>query len=44
MTYWILIAVAVISFGFGWIIGATQGRRLGYMIGEEIERRKWRKR
>lgn len=43
ITFAILFA-AVISFIFGWAIGYRQGRANGYMIGEELERRKWRKR
>jgi hypothetical protein len=41
---WWVFAAAVVSFGFGFAIGYRSGRGIGYMVGEELERRKWKRR
>jgi hypothetical protein len=38
-----ILFVAVFSLAIGWSIGYSQGRRVGYMVGEELERRKWKR-
>jgi hypothetical protein len=44
MLYAIVVATALVSFGFGWRIGYGQGRHIGQMIGKELERRrKWQR-
>lgn len=40
----IFIACAIVSFVFGLCWGYSVGRQNGYMVGEELERRKWKRR
>lgn len=39
-----ILFVAIYSLIIGWSIGYSMGRRNGYMIGEDLERRKWKRR
>ena len=42
--YFLTLVTAIISYGFGFFLGYRFGRSNGYMVGEELERRKWKRR
>lgn len=42
--YLIALTAAIVAYGLGFFLGYGFGRRVGYMVGEELERRKWEQR
>ncbi len=36
------IGLILVGFLCGFVVGYGQGRRIGWTIGEELERRKWK--
>ena len=44
LVYILVMISGVASYAMGFAMGYGFGRRNGYMIGEELERRKWKRR
>lgn len=37
------IGLVLVGFGCGFVVGYSRGRSIGWMVGEELERRKWKR-
>lgn len=44
MVYFLFVGASVVSFAMGWAWGYGHGRQIGWMVGEELERREWKRR